>query len=82
MPWRHAVTGRRSRLVKESVEKVIAGENPGALARGAHKDWYRELFQPCVTAGLIRAGCAGGVSEHSGLSADVAVCAAAVGSGT
>lgn len=42
--------------VKDSVKKVIVGENPGALARGTHKDWYRELFQPCVTAGLIRAG--------------------------
>jgi fido (protein-threonine AMPylation protein) len=47
-------------IVKETVEKVIDGENPGVLARGAHKDWYRELFQPCVTAGLIRAGALAG----------------------
>jgi len=40
-------------LVKKEVEKVIAGENPAALARSAHNDWYRELFQPCVTAGLL-----------------------------
>lgn len=40
-------------LVKKEVEKVIAGENPAALARAAHNDWYRELFQPCVTAGLL-----------------------------
>jgi Fic family protein len=32
---------------------VIAGENPGTLARAAHKEWYRELIQPCVRAGLI-----------------------------
>src|SRR6267154_1885160 len=43
-------------LVKKEVEKVIAGENPAALARAAHNDWYRELFQPSVTAGLIEAG--------------------------
>jgi fido (protein-threonine AMPylation protein) len=43
-------------VVKEAVGKVIGGENPGALARTAHKDWYRELFQPSVRAGLIRAG--------------------------
>src|SRR5438876_1378575 len=43
-------------LVKKEVEKVIAGENPAALARAAHNDWYRELFQPCVTAGLIEPG--------------------------
>jgi len=41
-------------LVKESVSKIIAGGNPGALVRTAHRDWYRELFQPCVAAGLIK----------------------------
>jgi fido (protein-threonine AMPylation protein) len=44
------------KVVKESVSKVLGGENPGALARAEHKDWYAELFQPCVTAGLLRAG--------------------------
>jgi len=47
-------------LVKAAVEKVIAGENPGTLARAAHKEWYRELFQPCVAAGLIEAGALAG----------------------
>jgi Fic family protein len=42
--------------VKEAVGKVIGGENAGALVRTAHNDWYRELFQPCVTAGLLRPG--------------------------
>ena len=39
--------------VKEVVAKVVAGENPGTLARSAHRDWYRSLFQPFVAAGLI-----------------------------
>jgi hypothetical protein len=43
-------------LVKKEVEKVIAGENPAALARTVHNDWYRELFLPSVTAGLVEAG--------------------------
>ena len=43
------------RLVKASVADIIAGANPGALVRTAHKDWYGELFQPCVSAGLIPA---------------------------
>jgi hypothetical protein len=47
-------------LVKGSVEKVIAGENAGARARAAHKEWYRELFQPCVAAGLIEPGALAG----------------------
>jgi fido (protein-threonine AMPylation protein) len=42
--------------VKEAVGRVIGGENAGALVRTAHNDWYRELFQPCVTAGLLRPG--------------------------
>jgi hypothetical protein len=47
-------------LVKTSVEKVLEGENPGVRARAAHKDWYRELFQPCVTLGLIEPGALAG----------------------
>jgi len=46
--------------VKATVAEVIAGGNAGALARTAHKDWYRELFQPCVAAGLIEAGALAG----------------------
>ena len=46
--------------VKETVGGVIAGGNPGALARSAHTEWYRELFQPCVAAGLIEAGALAG----------------------
>ena len=41
-------------LVKDAVRKVIDGEAAGATVRKAHNDWYRELFQPCVVAGLMR----------------------------
>ncbi len=40
-------------VVKANVGEIIAGANPGSLVRAAHRDWYRELFQPCVGAGLI-----------------------------
>lgn len=46
--------------VKASVSEIIAGANPGALARTAHREWYRELFQPCVVAGLLRPGALAG----------------------
>lgn len=46
--------------VKATVKDVIAGVNPGALARTAHREWYRELFQPCVAAGLLRPGALAG----------------------
>lgn len=39
--------------VRDAVDKIIAGAEAGALVRDAHREWYRELFQPCVAAGLI-----------------------------
>jgi len=41
-------------LVKDAVGRVIGGADAGAIALAAHQDWYRELFQPCVAAGLMR----------------------------
>ncbi|MDN5752819.1 MAG: Fic family protein [Nitrosospira sp.] len=40
--------------VLESVQKVLAGGNAGAVADEAHRTWHRELFAPSVTAGLLR----------------------------
>jgi hypothetical protein len=39
--------------VRQAVAAIITGKAPGALVRGAHRDWYRELFAPSVVAGLI-----------------------------
>ncbi|MDT8322370.1 MAG: Fic family protein [Xanthomonadales bacterium] len=47
-------------LVRATVGEVIAGSDPGTLVREAHRDWYRELFQPCVAAGLIAASALAG----------------------
>jgi hypothetical protein len=41
--------------VRESIRKVLAGHNPGAVGDDDHGDWYREMFGPGVTAGLLRA---------------------------
>jgi Fic family protein len=41
-------------VVRESVRKVLEGENPGAVSDDDHGDWYREMFGPSVTAGLLR----------------------------
>ena len=46
--------------VKGAVSEIIGGANAGALIRTAHRDWYRELFQPCVAAGLLRPGALAG----------------------
>jgi hypothetical protein len=40
--------------VRRSVRKVLEGENPGAVCYDDHGDWYREMFGPSVTAGLLR----------------------------
>jgi fido (protein-threonine AMPylation protein) len=51
--------------VKESVAAIIAAGSPGALVRAAHRDWYRELFQPCVAAGLIPASALAGYRDDA-----------------
>jgi len=40
--------------VRESVRKVLEGNNPGAVGDDDHGDWYREMFGPSITAGLLR----------------------------
>ncbi len=39
--------------VKDSVRKVLEGENSGMIAERDHSEWYRRLFAPSVTAGII-----------------------------
>ncbi len=47
-------------LVRAAINEVIGGGGTGALVRKVHRDWYRELFQPCVPAGLIAASALAG----------------------
>jgi hypothetical protein len=41
-------------VVRESIRKVLEGENPGAVGEYDHGDWYRAMFGPSVTAGLLQ----------------------------
>lgn len=41
--------------VKKSIEKVIAGQNAGDVGWHDHGNWYREMWQPCVAAGILTA---------------------------
>jgi len=50
--------------VKKSVSEIIAGASSGKLVRAAHRDWYRELFQPSVAAGLLRPAALAGYRQH------------------
>jgi hypothetical protein len=40
--------------VRDGVERVLRGDNPGQVADEAHGDWYRELFAPSVTSGILK----------------------------
>jgi len=40
--------------VKDSLVRVLDGKNPGEVVRADHRVWYREMFAPGVTAGLLR----------------------------
>lgn len=40
--------------VRGSIGKVLQGDNPGTIADDDLSTWYREMFAPGVTAGLLR----------------------------
>jgi Fic/DOC family len=42
------------REVRKSVQKCLEGQNAGQVADHDHAIWYRELFAPSVTAGLLK----------------------------
>jgi hypothetical protein len=51
--------------VKESIHKVLNGENPGTIAWHDHRNWYRELFGPSVTAGILKPADLAGYRNNS-----------------
>ncbi len=42
--------------VLKSIDRVLKSENPGIVADEDHRTWYREMFTPSVTAGLLKPG--------------------------
>jgi fido (protein-threonine AMPylation protein) len=41
--------------VKSGIAEILKGANPGQVAEDGHRLWYREMFAPSVTAGIIKA---------------------------
>ena len=41
-------------VVRDSVTRVLKGENPGIVVDETHRTWYRELFAPSITAGILQ----------------------------
>ncbi len=40
--------------VMKSLDKILHDQNPGHIADEDHGTWYRELFAPSVTAGILK----------------------------
>ena len=47
---------RAYRKVRADVVRIIRGEQAGEVISSSLEGWHRELFMPCVDAGLIRSG--------------------------
>lgn len=53
-------------VVRANVGNIItARTNAAGLIRATHREWYRELFQPCVAAGLIPAAALAGYRNNA-----------------
>jgi len=50
--------------VKKSVTAVLSNENPGTVVDNDHGDWYRELFGPSVTAGILQPASLAGYRDN------------------
>lgn len=46
---------RAFETVQNSLQRVLAAENPGDVARTDHSAWYRTIFSPSVAAGILSA---------------------------
>ena len=46
------------------MKKIFEGENPGKVFAKDHDTWHFELFQPCVTAGIIKVSDLIGYRSH------------------
>jgi hypothetical protein len=44
-----------TQYVKESIRKILEGNNAGNIVDHDHINWYQELFAPSVTAGILKA---------------------------
>lgn len=53
-----------SQEVKESINKILNGGNPGEIADIDHRNWFLELFGPSVSAGIIKASDLAGYRTH------------------
>ncbi len=51
-------------LVKDAVADIVDGKDAVPLVRSAYRGWYRELFEPCVPAGIVPTSALAGFRNH------------------
>jgi hypothetical protein len=51
--------------VKEAIADILSGANPVVRVRTSHMDWYREMFQPYVMAGINPAASLAGYRNNA-----------------
>ena len=51
--------------VKRAIAEIVGGAEAATLVRTGHREWYRELFQPGVAAGLIAPSALAGYRSHA-----------------
>lgn len=52
------------KIVERSIGSILDGKNAGTVVDDDHGDWYRELFGPSVTAGLLKPADLAGYRNH------------------
>jgi len=50
--------------VRVSIDEIINGGNAGLVVRKSQDDWYSEMFQPSVDAGILKPGVLAGYRNH------------------
>jgi hypothetical protein len=50
--------------VKESIKLILEGKNAGSQIDADHGKWYRELFDPSVSAGILKPADLAGYRNH------------------
>jgi len=50
--------------VEKSIDRILDGKNPGEVAYSDHGEWYAALFEPSVTAGLLKPSDLAGYRNH------------------
>lgn len=51
-------------LVRESIIKIMDGANAGTQVDADHQRWYRQLFDPSVASGILKASDLAGYRSH------------------